>query len=337
MVQSKKTLCSVVICHHKLRLIDACLDSVKESKGVDLDVIVVTSDPTYKVPDWVRQIDCDDGPAGKRNVGAAYAKGNYIVFLDDDLTITPYTLCQLVESMNLHPRCGIGFCKIYKMDRRDIFDDCGSWLTWTGFMLSRAGNDQKDIGQYDKAEVCLSSKSATCIVDRRDFLSAGRFDPDYFILGEETDLAWRMWLMGKEAWYFPNAHSYHAFGTGIKPKAEYYTLYRIHFLGCRNYISLLVTNLGLLRLCLILPVHILAWLVSASGFALRGERARCTLILKALGWCLMNTQLLVSKRKTVQSRRQISDRVLFVKVYRNPSITYLWERLTRYLIQGLHG
>lgn len=328
---------SVIICHHVGKLIDRCLTSLTATQGVTFEVCVVTSDPTYHAPEGVMHLWHTGGPAAKRNYGASCARGTYLVFLDDDVEVAADTLFELVDGLVQRPQAAMGFAKILNMVHRDVFDDCGSWLTPTGFLWARAGNDQKDMGQYDTPERCLASKSATCVIRKTVFQRVGEFDEDYYILGEETDLAWRCWLRGYEVWYLPGAMSWHAFGTDLKPKADYYTLERIHTYGCRNYLSLLWTHLGALRASLLIPPHLCAWLVAALGFAFRGELRRSGAIMRGVCQFARRLPALQRKRQAIQRTRRLSDRALWPRIARTPPLTYYTARLLRYTRQGLHG
>ena len=338
---------SFIICHHVGRkLFEQCLESVYQTQSVKYEVIVITSDATLfedvrlfnEIHHWtIRCVYEEGGPAHKRNVGVRHALATTLIFLDDDVEISPYCAYAFVEGFRELPKAGMLFAKILKMDRREVFDDCGAWITSTGFLWNRATNDQTDIGQYDTPTKCLSGKSATCAIRRDIFIRAGGFDASYYILGEETQLAWRVWLLGLEVWYWPRAKSWHAFGTKFKPKATYYTLERIHFHGCKNYLSLLWTNLGAHTLAITLPLHLFAWLISAMGFLLRGQWRRSLLIMRGMYWCATHLSDLQRKRRAVQSTRTISDHELMRIVKYSPPLWYYPDRLWRYLIQGLHG
>ena len=319
------------------RLIDRCLQSVADSQGVDAEVLVITSDPTY-LNDAVKVYFHDDGPAGKRNYGVLKSHADTIIFLDDDLEVSPFCLYELWKFLEETPRCGMAFGKIRNMARRYELDDCGSWLTWTGFLWARAGNYQRDRGQFDKPCRILSSKSATVACVRTAYQEVGGFDRDYFILGEETDLAWRLWLRGWEVWYAPSAVSWHAFGCeSIKPRADFYTVRRTMTYGCRNYLSLLTTNLGMLRLSAMLPIHVLAWGIAVIGFACRGDFVRSRMVLRGLWEYLERLPAIRKKRKRVQAGRVLSDRALFPLIYASPGWHYYVTRMTRYLTTQLHG
>ena len=330
---------TIVICHHTGDLIYRCLDSLWKSHvdGLKVTIVVVTS--TDQVFDGATTLKELGGPAHKRNVGVHWYgdEAKYLIFLDDDVELDPNCIWNLVDEMEQHPYVGMGFCKILNMERRTEFDDCGSWITSTGFLWARAGNGQQDRGQFDQAEPCLASKSATCITRRDSFFQAGGFDADYFILGEETDLAWRIWLLGQDVWYFPSARSWHAFGTSLKPKSKYYTLDRIHFHGAKNYINLLLTNLGALRLCLTFPIHVSVWFASAVLFAVRGQLKRSSLIFRGIFWNVTHLKTTLNKRRRVQMKRQRTDRELWPLVSKSPGPGYYLGRLCRYVVQGIHG
>lgn len=303
--------------------------------------MVCTSDPTYTpLDERITLLFMEDGPAAKRNLIAARSRSPYLIYLDDDCEISPYTCYEFVRWMEEHPRCGMVFGKIYKMaeGRRRELDAAGSWITWTGFLWDRAGNQQRDHGQYDTPTRCLSSKSATCIVRRSTFHTVGGFDSTYYILGEETDLAWRVWLRGWEVWYVPTAVSWHAFGCeSLKPRADYYTIRRTMTYGCRNYLSLLWTNLGTWKLTTILPTHVCAWIISAMGFAIRGDPKRAVAIMQGLYEALRRMSYLQRKRHYTQSTRVCSDRQLFPIICYSTGFSYYLKRLWRYWTTQLHG
>ena len=331
---------SVVVCYHTGDLVDRCLKSIRDSDTTGLKVrTIVVSSVDRMFPNCYTYVSTA-GPAEKRNLGVKqFGIGSYYIFLDDDVELEPDCLRELVSFMQANPKCAMSYAKIRKMDDRVTLDDCGSWLTWTGFLWARAQNGVKDVGQYDVPCKILASKSATCIVRADAFHAVWGFDPEYYILGEETDASWRLWLGGWEVWYNPKAVSYHAFDTPLKPKAKYYSLDRIHYRGARNYLCLLMTNLGTATLFGVLPIHLTAWIVSAVGFLVRGSWARSWLILTAIFSFLKPTTVrwVLSKRRLVQRTRKITDKKLLKMVSYSPPFNYFMKRLLRYQQQQLHG
>ena len=334
---------SIIICHHKgTALLQRCLAALAQSIGVTFETFVVTSADGPDLNWWqegigLRKLWEAGGPAHKRNVGARHARGRVLVFLDDDAEVSPYCVSELVSWLDHTPGAGMAYAKIYNAERRQEFDDCGSWLTWTGFLYARAGDDPRDCGQYDEPCRILASKSATCAIRRDTFFRVGGFDAAYYILGEESDLSWRVWLAGQQVWYVPTAVSWHWFNTTKKATADYYTLQRIHSFGARNYLRLLTTNLGTLRLVRTLPLHGLIWLLAVLGFCLRGQPARAAAILAGVHKYLTTLPQTLAKRRQVQGSRVIRDRDLMDLVLHRPGLRYYLGRMRRYLVQALHG
>ena len=85
------------------------------------------------------------------------------------------------------------------------FDTCGHMLTPRGFTYER-GLNELDAGQYDHGSEILGAKGAALIVRKRVFKEAGGFDED-FLLKEETDLCWRIWLRGYRVVFAPKVRS----------------------------------------------------------------------------------------------------------------------------------
>lgn len=333
---------SVIIPHHVGRhLLEKCLATVASSVGVSFEVLVITSDPTYYVPapmeHWVQWYYVEGGPAHKRNVGVQHSRGKYLVFLDDDTELSPYTLYEFSHGFQALPQASMLFARIYNGERRSELDDCGSWLTPTGFLYARASKRNISHDELMRPVPCLASKSAGCAIRREAFYAAGGFDASYYILGEETDLAWRVWLNGGMVYYWPHAVLWHYFDTIRKPVADYYTIRRVHTYGCRNYLSLLWTNLGTTRLATIFPMHLLAWLISALGFTLRGRGRRGLAIMRGMFEFARNLPGVQRKRRQVQSTRVISDASLMKKVMIPVPLSYYPQRMLRYLVNTVHG
>lgn len=329
---------SIIVCHHKGEFIHKFVESVKRGVGVNYEIIVVTSDKAlahFGIPDC-QVIEGPAMPAAKRNLGTRIAKGKYFAFFDDDVEINPDCLLQLKNSLG--PSIGMVYGKLWNMDRRNRFDEAGGFLTSTGFIWSRAGQNDVDMGQYDTEEYIFSGKSASCMIKRDTFNRAGGFDEDFGILGEESDLAWRVWLIGKCVMWVPSATGLHAFNTSMKPANDYYTSDRVQFNGCRNYITMLIKNLEAKNLWKILPIHITIWIFAGLALVITGKVRQGWNILRGVAYIVSHRKQILKKRKEVQDRRVKSDDELWPILFRSPGRAYYTQRFTRYFRNpALHG
>lgn len=325
---------SAIICHHKHRLIDKAVDSLLKSKGVSIQVIVISSDETYQ-DDRVTVVPHHGGPALKRNVGFKFADHNLIAFFDDDIEVRPWAVYEMAKTLD-DPSIGMVFGKLLNMEFTDRFDEAGSFLTWSGFLWSRAESGTIDRGQYESTEPILAGKSASCMIRRSVFAEVGQFDPSYEILAEETDLSWRVWLYGYKVLFVPSSITLHAFNTKFKP-ADMYTPVRVYFNGCRNYLSMLITNLSDREIIIPVIIQVIVWTMAGWGFLITGKTEAGINVFKGLWWVMRHWRYILSKRVTVQAGRKISDKKLLPIITRNPPLSYYINRFFSYIKTGRHG
>jgi hypothetical protein len=94
------------------------------------------------------------------------------------------------------------------------------------------------------------------LIDRQVFLKVGGFDEDFFAYFEDTDLGWRLWVMGYKVAYAPRAITYHVHHAwwGKVPNAKTTVLYQ------RNALWTMFKNYDDETLHRILPVALLLYL-----------------------------------------------------------------------------
>ena len=305
-----------------------------------IEIIVATSDGisvkrlSEKYPS-VNTVEIRGGPARKRNVATRFASGDYFAFFDDDVEVTPYSIFHLFECVN-QKDIGMAYGKLRNLEFQTRFDEAGSFLTWSGFLWARAESGVEDRGQFDNACPILAGKSAACIVHRKVFWNVGGFDESYEILGEETDLSWRIWLSGFKVLYCPRSVTYHAFNTRFKPN-DFYVPRRVYYNGCRNYISMLLTNLEAKNLLVPIFVQFNVWFLAGLGMILTGKWEAGINIFKGLCYIIENLPTILEKRKSVQTMRTIGDSELLPIITHNPPLSYYWRRFFHYIKTGRHG
>lgn len=275
-------------------------------------------------------------PAEKRNIGARLARGKYLAIFDDDVELKEGCIEEMIKLIERYPEIGMVYAKLLKFDEPTRFDEAGGFLTPTGFIWSRAGQNLVDVGQYDVPEPIFAGKSAACLVRADVWKKLGGMDEDFEILGEESDLSWRMWLMGYEVWWCPQAVALHKFNTPLKPANKYYTSSRVHYNGCRNYITMLIKNLGKEHLWII-PLHSLIWFIASVAMIGTGKVIQGWNIIRGLFYVVRNLPSILRKRKRIQERRVVDESVIWPIVSRRTSWAYYRGRFSKYIRIGLHG
>src|SRR3990167_3347692 len=145
---SNKPLVSVIVCFHTPDFIDKFKESLSKSTFKDYELITMGGKGL---------------PAEKRNNGAKLASGKYFAFFDDDVEIEPDCLVQMLDACS-YKSIDMVYGKLHKADETNRFDEAGGYMTYTGFIWSRAGQNIIDSGQFNSTERILSGKSASCMV-----------------------------------------------------------------------------------------------------------------------------------------------------------------------------
>ena len=112
--------------HNAERYITASIRSALESRGVEVEVIVVDDGSTDKTAAAARALDdprvtvvsitASGGPARPRNVGIGRARAAFISLLDSDDLLKPDKLRESVAALERFPTAGFAFGDFEKMD-----------------------------------------------------------------------------------------------------------------------------------------------------------------------------------------------------------------------------
>lgn len=300
----------IIVNHNGIEFVGACLRSVLDSEYKDFEVVFVDNGSTDGSLHQVKKAFGNDprlrfvenrssvGPAVGRNRGAKVAKGEYLIFLDNDTQVDKNWIGELTEVLERDSSIGAGQAKLLRWGTDKLYDCAGDYLGPMGFLIERS-RGAKDTGQFDYVADILSAKSAASIIRRGLFEKIGGFDEDFYMYLEETDLSWRVWLSGFRVVFVPSAVVYHAFNTPKKDFRRYYPKYVVRYYGCRNYISTLIKNLEFINLIRFLTLHISCWILLAVFFFLKGNPGDTFYILKGIGWNILNAGLLFKKRRYV--------------------------------------
>ena len=336
-------LVSVVIVNHNgIEFVDTCLSSVLGNNYPHFEVIFVDNGSTDGSLDYAKanfgnnprlsfiENAASLGPAVGRNRGIAKAVGKYVIFLDNDTEVDKSWITELVMVLETDQNIGAAQSKLLRTEPRNVFDYAGDYLTPFGFLSERARSTQ-DKGQFDYICEIFSAKSAASVI-RKDVLDKiGGFDEDFYMYLEETDLCWRVWLSGHRVVFIPRSVVYHAYGTKKKQNTRYYPEYVLRYLGCRNYISTLIKNLGCVSLIKILPLHIASWLLLSAMYLFKLKLRDAFWVVKAVFWNLTNIRLF-KKRFFIQCNiRKVKDSQIMPKIMISRPLKYYFEKAISYI------
>lgn len=229
------------------------LPTVIEYSRDEADIIVADNASTDGSMEWlkkefpkVRQIILDEnyGFADGYNRALKQVDAEYYVLLNSDVEVTHHWLTPLIEEMDAHKEIAACQPKLLSLHDRDAFEYAGAaggYIDKYGYPFCRGrvfDTVEDDNGQYDNAQEILWASGACLVVRSEDYWKAGGLDGRFFAHNEEIDLCWRLHIMGRQIWCFPESEVYHL-GGGTLPKSKPMKT----FLNFRNNLTMLYKNL----------------------------------------------------------------------------------------------
>ena len=205
----------IIATANRAESLDRTLLSLRQIRYPNFEVLVVdgpshdnTAEIAAKHADYIRYIPCTRANlSAARNIGIAYAKGDIIVFIDDDaipepdwldLLVAPYQDPNIISVGGfIRDQAGIDFqCKYVVADR---YGNSKSYETLDGVTL--------DSNNY------FSMTGTNFSTRRKNLVEIGGFDEEYIYFLDETDVNLRMADRGWEAVVVPKAEIHHKFAA----------------------------------------------------------------------------------------------------------------------------
>src|SRR5438309_6580656 len=199
----------------------ACLVSIKEHQGAErFEVIVVDDCSTDATPEAISQLpgviylrnETNSGFIASCNRGAEKARGQYLVFLNNDTLVRAGWLKALVDTFVEDPYAGIVGSKLIYPDGR--LQEAGGviWRDASGWNYGKFDDPAKP--EYNYLREVDYCSAAALMIPKSLFQSVGGFDPRYApAYYEDTDLAFKVRQAGYKVLYQPLSEVIHYEGA----------------------------------------------------------------------------------------------------------------------------
>ena len=175
------------------------------------------------------------GFAEGNNAGARDARGDWLVFLNNDTAPDAGWLAALMAEAAAHPEFALVTSRVVFMDDPSIVDSAGD-----GYF--RAGGAFKHgygaaAGAFAQSREVFGACGAAFMIRRAEFERLGGFDARFFMNFEDVDLSYRARLAGLRVWYAAPAVVRHA-GSGslgaVSPAAVFYGQRNLEWAWIKN-------------------------------------------------------------------------------------------------------
>lgn len=183
------------------------------------------------------------GFAGGNNLGVKVAKGDFLLFLNNDTEIDENLVESLKEEFVLHPEIGMLSPLILYFDQPETIQYAG--FTEMNYMTCRnrgIGNKEQDEGQYNlDSRATGYCHGAAMMCRKNDLESVGLMAEQFFLYYEELDWCERFKRAGKAIWFTGKTKIYHkeSISVGKESSIKTYFMTRNRMLFIRRNTSTL--------------------------------------------------------------------------------------------------
>lgn len=295
-----------------------CLESLKKITYPNYEVIVVDNGSKgndadvleEKYKGYIKLI------RNKENLGFAEGnnvairevikegKADYILTLNNDTTVEPNFLDELVKCAQRHSKAGSVQPKLVWALYPKLIDSVGLEYSKTGFGFARGKFES--IERYNKEEEILAGCAGACLYKTKALkdisIDDEYFDKDFFATYEDFDIGFRLRWAGWENWYCPQSIVYH-FGSktlGIRSKLSAYY-------STRNQNWNLFKNLPNQFILKNLHLIIFAQVAQIGINFLRGNFSLLLSILKGRIDGYLGLKKILKKKKQIKRRVDFSE------------------------------
>ena len=327
----------IIVNFNGKRFLKECLSTVLGLKYPKFEVIFVDNASTDKSFDFVRSIFAKNkclkiirndenlgfGPAN--NVGFKQAKGDYIVFLNNDTSVEPEWLAILVDAMESDETIGLASSLFLNMDGQTIqtAGTLKSDYMMPGYWIEMNKDYFKET--FPKVFEISSAMGAAMIAKRKFLKQINVFDPKYFYYYDDDYLSFRTWLSGKRVVTVSGSRVRHFLG-GTSGNNDFLK-YRHGFIGSASLIFDIYRNL------FDLTIGIFIFFVNRLFYdsLINGKIVRFWGSVSGAFWVLKNLKYVWRNRlkywnKAVIDERTLRSRMIKINI---PSSVYLIPRLRK--------
>jgi GT2 family glycosyltransferase len=312
------TVSVIVLNYNGKKYLDNCFSSLDRMSYPKsrLEVILVdnaSSDGSVayvsqKYP-WVNVLSLNKnyGFTGGNNAGVNMSKGEYVVFLNNDVMVDDNWLSELTKIVLENPDTILTSKSLF-IDKPKIIDHVGSKATIIGrsFCINFG---RKDDNLEKGPKFVVQPYGASMLVKKDIFEKIGKFDEDYVTSLEDTDFGLRAWLLGYEIMYVPSSVFYHV-GGGTGGWGNRISEIMVFHVTKNSYLNILKnydfkhTVQGVI---ISLLYNILIILQSVKD----RRKSGIIPVFQAHIWVIKNLRSIVKKRLEIEKKRKKPYRILF--------------------------
>jgi GT2 family glycosyltransferase len=302
----------IVLNFNGKRWVHRCLESLKSQTCFEkIEIIIADNQSTDGSDDLFHQSlagwknaqfiqnGANIGFAAGSNRVVDHTSGKYLFFLNPDIWLEADCVEQLYRTAETNKAAAVGPYVMNYDD--DSFQSFGG----IGFDVCSLGVPLKP----DELPKRLFVSNGFVFIRRDVFDRLGRYNEQFFLYGEETDLSWRLWISGEQLVPGRSARIHHRGAASVNPEGgtkivEFRTSDLKRYHANRNNVLILLYHAQHLLLVCLFPLLMLLFVESLVGMLLSRR------------WSTFQTTFLMVIRDCWKLRGQIAGRRKFIRSFR---------------------
>lgn len=323
-----KGLVTVIILNYNGKdFLKTCIASVKKQTYRNIEILVADNNSSDGSVEYVKtlkgveilKLKDNFGYAKTNNLAAIKAKGEFVLFLNNDTKLFPDFVNLLVANHKVNSISAPTQIRSWDDNDRGF---AGFGMDLFGYPFAK---------EYPEKYKVFFADGSAIFMRKKDFISIGMFDEELFIFQEDIDLAWRAQIMGYAV--IPNLDAkYLHYGGATVPgrrteKKKYVSSYFRRYLNEKNVIRNMMKNYSLLFLTVLLPILVLIHVIESTVLLILGKYKAAQCYFDAYRWNILNFKNTLKFRKKVQSNRKVSDFEIMKRIHFNYSKLYAFIKL----------
>ncbi|MBI5358635.1 glycosyltransferase family 2 protein [Candidatus Amesbacteria bacterium] len=221
---SKNKLTIITVNFNAAKLVSELIDSIHASKDINFGIKIVVVENSQEDLSKLSGVTYlrnkgNLGFSSGNNLGIIEAEGDYVWFMNPDITVEPNTISHLINFMDKNPDVGVVTPKIIlpngKLDRNcrrkfpTPINSLKRFLGLNGYFIDTPENEKVEVDSVMGSNMLVRTEIGQKI---------GWWDEDYFMYGEDIEFCWRVKELGYKVMYIPDviAHHHHGASSGLK-------------------------------------------------------------------------------------------------------------------------
>lgn len=221
---------SIILLNYKRKeLTLACVDSICQQfkKELENDIFEIIIADNHSQDDSITFLKAKVKEKGYKNIhliintenlgfgkgcnsGASYAKGDYLLFLNNDTVVLDRGLLGMVDLLEKNPKIGIVGGRMWNEDQTPQASAGKFYTLWNALLMLVGMQRFGMVYSSPVTQKKVDWVSGSSLMIRRDvFEKVDGFDKDIFMYVEDVELCFRVKKAGFLTYYYPNTKIMH--------------------------------------------------------------------------------------------------------------------------------